>query len=77
MGGVLSPGVYLVPEVYLVPGGVLSPGGCLPRGVSAPGGLLLGGTWSGTPPVDRMTHASENITLPQTSFAGGNDIIIV
>ena len=24
------------------------------------------------PPVDRMTHAYENITLPQTSFAGGN-----
>ena len=32
-----------------------------------------GCTWSGTsPPVDRMTHAYENITLPQTSFAGGN-----
>ena len=25
------------------------------------------------PPVDRMTHTYENITLPQTSFAGGND----
>ena len=24
------------------------------------------------PPVDRMTHACENITLPQTLFAGGN-----
>ena len=24
------------------------------------------------PPVDRMTHAYENITLPQTSFEGGN-----
>ena len=24
------------------------------------------------PPVDRMTHAFENITLPQTSFVGGN-----
>ena len=23
------------------------------------------------PPVDRMTHTYENITLPQTSFAGG------
>ena len=27
-----------------------------------------------TPPlVNRMTHTSKNITLPQTSFAGGND----
>ena len=25
-----------------------------------------------SPPVNRMTDASENITLPQTSFAGGN-----
>ena len=27
-----------------------------------------GGVWSGTPPVDRMTHACENITLAKTSF---------
>ena len=26
-------------------------------------------------PVDRMTHACETITLPETSFAGGNNII--
>ena len=26
------------------------------------------------PPVDRMTEACENITLPQTSFAGGNNV---
>ena len=25
------------------------------------------------PPVDRMTNASESITLPQTSFVGGNN----
>ena len=50
--------------VYLPgPGGcVWSRGGtCLVRGVCA---------WSGTPPppVDRMTHACENITLAKTSF---------
>ena len=52
-------------------------GGCLP----GPGGVYLPGpggvpAWSGggvpgqvlPPPVDRMTHAYENITLPQTSF---------
>ena len=26
------------------------------------------------PPMNRMTHASKNITLPQTSFAGGKNI---
>ena len=26
------------------------------------------------PPVDRMTDISKNITLPQTSFVGGNYI---
>ena len=29
------------------------------------------------PPVDRMTDACENITLPQTSFAGGNYNILI
>ena len=67
--------------MYLVPGGVPDRGG-LTRGVY----LVLGGvsvagcTWSGTPPppVDRMIHASENITLLQTSFAGGNkDVLAV
>ena len=28
------------------------------------------------PPMNRMTHASENITLPRTSFAGGNYILM-
>ena len=26
------------------------------------------------PPVNRMTHACENSTFPQTSFAGGNKL---
>ena len=30
---------------------------------------------AGTPPVNRMTDACENITLPKTSFAGGNKSI--
>ena len=47
--------------VYRVLGGV--PG---PRGV--PG---RGGTCPGTSQVDRMTDNCKNITLPQTSFAGG------
>ena len=28
--------------------------------------------WMQTPPVNRMTDRCKNITLPQTSFAGGN-----
>ena len=27
-----------------------------------------------TPPVNRMTDRCKNITLPQTSFAGGKDL---
>ena len=56
-------GVYLVlggvpgPGGYLVLGGVSAPG---PRGVSAPG---LGGCQV-LPPVNRMTDACKNITLP-------------
>ena len=45
-------------------------------GRGSPGGLCLGerGSLSGRPPppVNRMTHRCKNITLPQTSFAGGN-----
>ena len=69
----VSRGVYLVPEgVYLVQGGVC-PGGVCPGG-SAQGGCPAGGgvsaqgrcLWGVLPPP-------ENITLPQTSFAGGKN----
>ena len=52
------------------------PGGCLPGpglGGCPPG---LGGIPACTeadPPVNRMTDRCKNITLPQTSFAGGNN----
>ena len=74
-----SRGVYLVTGgvlshrgggVFLVTGGVLSHRG----GVPGPGGVCSRGGVPGQvlpPPVDRMTHAYENITLPQTLFAGG------
>ena len=73
----------LFPGGCLFRGGTcLVPGGCVwSRGVYLPGRggvwsrggtcLVLGGecAWSGTPPpVDRMTHACENITLAKTSF---------
>ena len=69
---------YLVQGMYLVLGGVPGPGGCTWSG----GCTYLGGTWSGDvpaqgrytpPPVNRMTDRCKNITLPQTSFAGGNN----
>ena len=44
------------------PRGLLTPG-CRPARCKPPGG---------DPPVNRMTEASENITLPKTSFTGGN-----
>ena len=47
------------------PGDVPGPGGCVP----GPGVyLVLGGV---PPPVNRMKNRYKNITLPQTSFAGG------
>ena len=70
-GGVPGPmGVSALGGVHLVPEGGVCSGGAAPWGGCT---WSWGGTWSGTPlPVDRMTHASENITLPQTSFADGN-----
>ena len=59
--------------------GVYLPGGCtctgytclgvyLPTGVPTQGGVPV----QVLPPVNRMTDRCQNITLPQTSFAGGN-----
>ena len=59
-------GVYLVLGMYLVPG-VPGLGRCVP----GPGGVpaqVLPPPWT-----EFLTHASENIPLPQTSFAGGNE----
>ena len=72
--------MYLVPGVYLVLGGVpargvtawgvyLPWGACLPGGMSA-GGMYARGGMSAR--GEFLTHAYENITLPQTSFAGSN-----
>ena len=59
---------YLAGEVYL-PGGVYLPEGGV---VYLPGG---GCVCPATPPrTDLLTHATEEITLPQTSFAGGNHV---
>ena len=60
--------------MYLVLGvvcqGGVCPGGCVCQG---------GGVCPGTPPLwtEFLTHASENITLPQTSFAGGKKIYFI
>ena len=70
------PGGCTCPE-----GGVPTRRGCTcPRGVYLPRGVPAGGVpaqvlsplWT-----EFLTHASENITLPQTSFAGGNKSICV
>ena len=74
--------VYLVAGVYLVCGCTRTGGGGVP---ALSGGYLPGPggyTWSGgcvpgqvLPPwTEFLTHASQNITLPQTSFAGGNKL---
>ena len=56
-----------------LPGGGGSP--CQGQGVSLPGGFSLPETqalWT-----EFLTHAYENITLPQTMFAGGNKLWIM
>ena len=48
-------------------------GACMPRGMHARWACVpRGHGWHARPPVNRMTDACENITLPQTSFASGN-----
>ena len=54
------------------PGGV--PAGGYLRGVYLPGGVPSQGVpVQVLPPVNSMTDRCKNITLPQTSFAGGNN----
>ena len=76
LGGVPAQGVYLARGVPAQ--GVYLPGGYLPRGLYLPGGCTcMGGTCPGTlPPVNRMTDRCKNITWPQTSFAGGKNILL-
>ena len=80
-GGVPAPGGCTWSWGWVCSGGVSAPGGCTwPRGCLLQGGVCSGGVsapgWgvSGQvpPPVNRMTNRCKNITLPQTSFAGGN-----
>ena len=63
-GGVCSLGVS-------GPGGVWSQGGCLVQG-----GVVSQHALRQTPPVKRMTDRCKNITLPQTSFAGGKNLFM-
>ena len=63
-----------------VSGGV-SPGGvCVPRGCMSPGGVCPQGVceahpWTQSEPLPcGQTNSCENITLPQTSFSGGNKL---
>ena len=55
--------------------GVSAPGGVCSRGMSAPGGMWYSSYTEADTPLwtEFLTHATENITLPQTSFAGGNN----
>ena len=54
-------------------GGIYSQGRVCPGGHACPGVKAQGGC--APPPVNRMTDACGNIILPQTSFAGGNNVI--
>ena len=45
-----------------------------PLEAEPPGHVTCDACWEANPPVGRMTDACENITLPQTSFAGSKYI---
>ena len=52
---------------------------CPPPGVTThapPGVTTLPGSNHACPPVNRMTNRCKNITLPQTSFAGGKNELL-
>ena len=63
-----------------IPVGCVPPAHCWPYrggGHAWQGGCVAGRHWwhACPPPVDRMTDACKNITLPQTSFAGGTNLV--
>ena len=75
-GGVPARGCTC-PGGYSCPGGVPTWGCTCLGGVLAQGGVpAQGGTCPGTPLVSRTTDRCKNITLPQTSFAGGNKLLL-
>ena len=61
--------LHLGRGVYPTPGGLHPEGFVQPWGVLHPGGKL----GRPLPPMNRMTYKCKNITLPQTSFAGGKN----
>ena len=77
----VSPSMLCAGRVYLVlGGGGVSAWGCLLLGGVCSGGGAPGPGGRGSPAqvlpplwTEFLTHAYENITLPQTSFAGGNE----
>ena len=86
IGGVPTRGVYLPRWGVYLPGGLPAGSVCTCLGGVPAGGVpAQGGTCSGVylpggvylsryhQPVNRMTDRCKTITLPQTSFAGGND----
>ena len=71
----LCPGAGVSGQRGLCPGG----GGSLSRGERISvhgvwGSLSRGDLCQGHPPMNGMTHSCKNITLPQTSFAGGKKL---
>ena len=83
----LPEGCICLGPVYLL-GGVPAGQVYLPRGCTCWGVELLEGWPAGgvtawgvpaqvLPPVNRMTDRCKNITLPQTSFAGGKKLLLI
>ena len=72
-GGVPAGGVPAWGGWVYLPRRCTRPGGVPAQGLYLPGGCTYRGVASqvSPPPVNRITDTCKNITLPQTSFAGG------
>ena len=74
MGEAWLGGCLLLGRGVPAPGGMPGPrgGGSGPGGCLLPGGGIPACTVADLPCGQFLTPASENVTLPQTLFAGGN-----
>ena len=65
--------VGCVPFTFLVPGGSAQTP-CRQTPLDA-GHVAYDAYWEADLPLNRLTHMCKNITLPQTSFAGGKNVV--
>ena len=68
-------GCLVLGDAWSRGGLLLGGGGVGPGPGGEEGGVISQHALRQTPPVNRMTNRCKNITLPQTSFAGGKNML--